>query len=62
MANTPHPIYLNRKEVAAFLRCSVRSVINYEQLGYLKRYDRGGNVLYRADEIDLNNFPQGRRS
>ena len=56
------PIYLTRKEVAEQLRCTPRSVINYEKKGWLKAYKRGGTVLYRVDEVDLLNFPQGERA
>ena len=59
--NNQLPTLLTRKQVAAWLDCSLRTVITYEQLGYLKRYDIGGNVRYRLDEINLDNFPQRRR-
>ena len=61
MSHNQLPTLLTRKQVAAWLQCSLRSVITYEQLGYLKRYDINGSVRYRLDEIDLNNFPQRRR-
>jgi len=61
MSHNSLPTLLTRKQVAAWLQCSLRSVITYEQLGYLKRYDINGSVRYRLDEIDLNNFPQRRR-
>ena len=62
MLNSTRPTYMTRKEVAEELRCTVRSVINYEQKGWLKAYRRGRTVLYRCDEIDLLNFPQGQRA
>lgn len=63
MANTIPPPLLTRKQVAAYLGCSIRTVINLENEGLLKPYKIGSHMVrYRADEISLDNFPQPRRS
>lgn len=62
MANTKIPQLLTRQEVADHLRVSLRSIYNYEKRGYLKATRIGGRVLYRVDQIDLNNFPQHQTS
>jgi len=61
MTKSNLPQLLNRKEVAAWLGCSVRSVINYEKQGILKPYKVGNAVRYRVDELLLEKFPQPRR-
>lgn len=44
--------YMDRKDVANYLKVSVKTVINYEKEGRLKRYDIGGNVRYKRSEVD----------
>lgn len=62
MANNPLPTLLTREQVAEWLGVSKRTVITYEELGYIKSVRVGRGVRFVAEELDLNNFPQGRRS
>ena len=58
MANNPLPTLLTREQVAEWLGVSKRTVITYEELGYIKSVRVGRGVRFVAEELDLNNFPQ----
>lgn len=44
--------WMTRKEVAAYLRISTRTVDRWREAGFLKAYPRGGRILYRRSEVD----------
>ena len=45
------PEYLSRKEVADLLHCSIGSVHNLTIKKVLTKYQIGGKVLYRKEEV-----------
>lgn len=49
-SSEPDP-YLNKKEAAKLLRCSVSTVDNYRRAGTLKRYNIGSSVRFKRSEL-----------
>lgn len=50
--------YLKSKEVAVYLKCSVKTVYNRTKQGILKRYALGGSLkYYKKSEIDSAFYP-----
>ena len=47
-----HPFYLTRKEVAEKLRITLVTVDKYTKAGIIKAYRIGGQIRYKAAEID----------
>ncbi len=49
-SSEPDP-YLNKKEAAKLLRCSVSTIDNYRRAGALKRYNFGSSVRFKRLEL-----------
>lgn len=49
---TTPDFYLTRREVSEKLRLTLTTIDKYTKLGYLKAYRIGGQIRYKANEVE----------